>query len=162
MAPVSVPDDGRITDPGEYVLSSDMRVRGVSPASQATIRIESDGVTLDGRGHAVVGNGVSDTTAIATAGDAALANVTVENVALEAWEIGLHLRGVERATVRRVAATRNSYGMRLERAAEPTVENCELRENLVGVSLDATSAFERGNNEVRDNRLADVHREDDC
>jgi len=162
MDPKPVPDSGRITEPGEYVLRGDRRIQGVVPPSEAMIRIESGDVTLDGRGHAVVGNGVSDTTAITTHGGATLANVAVENVAVTAWEVGLALRNVERATIRGFEATRNSYGIRLERVARSTVDDCEVRGNLIGVSLDGASSFDRRSNEVTDNRLANVHRENDC
>jgi nitrous oxidase accessory protein NosD len=131
------------------------------------IRIASDGVTLDGRGHAVVGNGVSDTTAIAAGGESTLSDVVVRNVAVEAWEVGLSFRNVERATVRGVESTGNSYGVILERVAAPRLVNCSIRENLVGVFLDAgvssPSAFDpESGNDVSDNRLADVRRGDDC
>lgn len=167
MAPRRVPDDGEITEPGEYVLTGDRVVRGVSPPSEATIRIASDGVTLDGRGHAVVGNGVSDTTAIAAGGESVLSDIVVENVAVEAWEVGLSLQNVDRATIRGVEATGNSYGLLLEGVAAPRLVDCAVRENLVGVSVDAASApasaFDpESGNDVSDNKLADVHREDDC
>ncbi|ELZ33901.1 periplasmic copper-binding protein [Halogeometricum pallidum JCM 14848] len=167
MASRRVPDDGRITEPGEYVLTGDRGIRGASPPSDAMIRIVSDGVTLDGRGHAVVGNGISDTTAIAADGESVLSDVVVENVAVEAWEVGLSLQSVDRATIRGVEATGNSYGLLLEGVAAPRLTNCAIRENLVGVSVDAASppasAFDpRRDNDVSNNRLADVHREDDC
>lgn len=162
MSPKRVPDDGRITEPGEYVLTEDRNIRGASPPSEAMIRIGSNGVVLDGRGHAVVGNGISDTTAIAAGGESTLADVVVENVAVEAWEVGLSVRNVDRATVRGVEATGNSYGVLFERVAAPCLTDCEIRGNLVGVSADAASAFDRGDNDISNNELADVHREDDC
>lgn len=161
MAPRTVPDSGRITEPGEYVLRNDRRVRAVTPSARAVLRIESDGVSLDGRGHAVVGNGVSDTTAIAT-GDGAFTAVTVENVVVRAWEVGVRIRNVERATVRGVTAAENSYGVSFERVAAARVADCEVRENLIGVAVDAAATFEREGGEIADNRLADVHRERDC
>ncbi|MDS0293838.1 hypothetical protein [Halogeometricum luteum] len=179
MAPRPVPEDGRITESGEYALTDDRVVSGVSPASEAMVRIAADGVTLDGRGHALVGGGVSDTTAIAAGGESALSEVVVENVVVEAWEVGVSLRNVDRATVRGVEATGNGYGFLLEGVATPRLADCAVRENLVGVSVvaasgsastsDSTSAstspsafdFESGN-DVSNNRLADVRRADDC
>ncbi|MDS0300053.1 hypothetical protein NDI76_15005 [Halogeometricum sp. S1BR25-6] len=168
MAPRRVPEDGRITEPGEYALTGNRTVRGASPPSEAMIRIAADGVTLDGRGHALVGGGVSDTTAIAADGESGVSEVVVENVAVEAWEVGLSFRNLGRATVRGVEATGNSYGLLLEGVAALRLADCEVRENLVGVSADAASApvapaldFGSGT-DVSANRLADVRRGDDC
>ena len=133
MSPKPVPEDGRITEPGAYALTEDRVVRGVSPPSEAMIRIAADGVTLDGRGHALVGNGVSDTTAIAAGGESTLSEVVVRNVTVEAWEVGVSIQNVERATVRNVEATGNSYGLLLEGVAAPRLADCAIRENLVGV-----------------------------
>ena len=159
MSPKQVGTDGRITEPGEYVLTDDRRIRDVTPPSEAMIRIESDDVTLDGRGHAVVGNGVSDTTGIAVAGDRTLTDVTVRNVSLAAWEFGLHLRDVGRATVRGVRAERNSYGLLFEDVTQTDIDDCTVRENLIGVTVEPGTAFNGTTNRVTDNQLENVLRE---
>ena len=156
MTPKRVGSDGRITEPGEYALTSDRRVRGTVPPSEAMIRIESDDVTLDGRGHAIVGSGVSDTTAITTAARETLADVTVRNVSIAEWEIGLHLRDVERATVCGVDAERNSYGLLFEGVTQTNVDECTVRGNLIGAALDSSAEFGGGINEIAENHLEDV------
>jgi nitrous oxidase accessory protein NosD len=163
MSPSPVPEDGRITESGEYVLESDRRVQGVTPPSEAMIRIEADDVALDGRGHAVVGKGVSDTTAIATAARGTLQNLTVEDVRVVEWEVGLHFENVERTVVRDVDAAQNSYGLLLEQASETTVEDSVVRDNLVGVFLGrSVSEHSAAGSDVRGNHLGDVVREDEC
>lgn len=162
MGPQEVADDGRITEPGEYVLSGDRRAEGVTPPSEAVITIAADGVTLDGRGHAVVGKGVSDTTAVSTAAGETLSDVTVRNLRVVDWEFGVHFRDVEGATARGLELTQNSYGVLCEEVRDVTVADCTVRGNLVGVYVDGSSeGVEVRDSEVRSNRLRDVHREAD-
>lgn len=162
MSPKRVDESGRITEPGEYVLADDRRAQGVTPPSSAMIRIEADGVVLDGRGHALVGKGVSDTTAVGTA-DRRLADVTIRNLGVREFEFGVHLRGVEGAAVRGLDASRNSYGLLLTDAVGVDVAGCTVTENMVGVGIESPS---RGvslvDSEVADNRLADVRRAEGC
>lgn len=158
MNPKRVASGGRITEPGEYVLTNDRRAQGVTPPSEAMIRIESDDVTLDGRGHAIVGNGVSDTTAITTAGRT-LTDVTVRNLRVARWEIGVHFRNVEGATARDVEAEQNSYGLLFENVRGGDVEGCTVRENLIGVSLGpSVETFGAADSEIDGNHLQDVLR----
>ena len=161
MSPAPVPEDGRITDPGEYVLQRDRRVEGIVPASEAMIHIAADDVTLDGQGNAVVGKGVSDTVGIETAAEQSVETVTVENVRLAQWEVGLALTTVGQATVNGVEATANSYGLRLDRATAGSVSECSIRGNLVGVSVGPNSSFDDGAT-VGPNKLADLQRESAC
>lgn len=162
MSPQRVADDGLISEPGEYVLEGDRRAKGVTPPSQAMIRIRADDVTLDGQGHALVGKGVSDTTAVAVTADRTLSDVTVTDLRVAKWEYGLRFGGVDGATARDLEVSGNSYGLLFESVSGGTVDECAVRENLVGVYLgDGVDGFEVAGGDVNGNRLRDVHRDGD-
>lgn len=158
-----VTPEGRITEPGEYRLTVDRAVRGANPPSEAMLRIESSDVVFDGQGHEIVGNGVSDTIAIQVAGEERLRNVTVKNVRLAEWEIGVHVENVERATVRGVEAEQNSYGLLFEDVRDVVVDKCSVRKNLVGAHLDwPVSEFVRVGSDIEGNHIEDVVRDGAC
>lgn len=162
MSPQRVADDGHISEPGEYVLESDRRAEGVTPPSQAMIHIEADDVTLDGRGHALVGKGVTDTAAVGATADRTLTDVTVRNLRVSEWEYGLRFRGVDGVTAADLEVEKNSYGLRFDQVTDGTVDGCTVRENLVGVYVGAgADGVEVAGGEVDQNHLRDVHRDGD-
>lgn len=161
MNPVTIDPPTRISEPGEYVLADDVQGEGAGAPSEALVSVESGGVVVDGRGHTLVGDDVSDTTAVAAgAPDATLADVTVRNLRVVDWEFGLSFDGVERATVRDVEAAENSYGLLFGDVQRGRVVDCVVRDNLVGVRLspasDGVTVAERG---VEGNHFRDILRD---
>ncbi|WP_117594682.1 hypothetical protein [Haloprofundus halophilus] len=121
-----------ISEPGRYALTEDIENGGGTLLSRACIRIDAGDVVLDGDGHRVDGNGVSNTTGIAvTAADAR--NVTVTDLEVRDWHRGIDYRKSTCGRISTVTATNNTYGLSLERAAGIRVADSEPRGNIVGV-----------------------------
>ncbi|MFB6129475.1 MAG: NosD domain-containing protein [Salinigranum sp.] len=153
----------RITEPGTYRLDGDLGGDGVASLSEAAIRIEADDVVLDGGGHALAGNGVSDSTAVAVAASRPLTGVTVRDLRVVDWEIGLYVRGVTDVTVRGVEATDNGYGMLVENSRRCRLRGSTVRGNLIGVCLAPPGGgFSVGDSSIERNRLRDLDRRADC
>lgn len=163
MDPTQIDSRTRITDPGVYTLATDIRSQGAPSVSEPFIRIESDNVVLDGRGHAIIGDGASDTTAVAAAARRRLTDVTVRNLRVVDWETGLLFENVDRATVVDAEIRGNSYGLLFERARQSGVDGSTVRKNLIGVYLSPPREdFEIVDSRVDRNHLRDVLRRRDC
>jgi parallel beta-helix repeat protein len=130
-----------ITEPGEYVLTSDVDGREVR-LSQSCLRIAVSDVRISGNGHRIRGIGVSDTTGIAVNGTGLLRNVTIQNVTVTGWNRGIYLENVTRSTVSDVTARQNAFGITLHDVSYTTIRNCRFSLNLVDIYRDDDS---RGN-----------------
>lgn len=137
-APTPIDSCTTITEPGEYVLTSDIGGREVR-LSQSCLRITVSDVRLSGRGHRIAGIGVSDTTGIAVNGTTVLRNVTLQNVTVTGWNQGIYLENVSRSNVYDVTVRRNAFGIILHNVSHTTFRNCRFSRNLVDIHRDNAS-----------------------
>lgn len=139
-----VDDCTTITEPGRYVLGSDILGGGKDNftfISQSCLVVESDDVVLEGRGHQVDGTGVTDTTGIAVVGTSndTVENVTIKNVTLTDWNQGIVAQRADGVSVRNVTLADNAYGMAAEQSTGVSVTRSTVRDNLIGVYEDGGS-----------------------
>lgn len=140
-----------ITEPGEYVLVSD-----VENASETCIEIEADDVTFDGAGHVIDGSerrfarhtGIRVTDA---------EDVVVRDVTLTDWGFaGLYLRGVADARVRNVTATDSEFGITVRSSRAVRVEaSTATNHSDAGIDLSTTRDSVVADSVVADNQ-ADI------
>ncbi|WP_227374058.1 NosD domain-containing protein [Haladaptatus halobius] len=121
-----------ISEPGQYVLVSDIRSR-----AETCIRITADDVILDGAGHVVDGGTLREnTTGIAVTG----ANVTVRNLALARWTFGLRYEGAPDGVVRNMTARRTVDGVTLSSSPHARVKGVTAASGFTGVSVIESNA----------------------
>ena len=114
-----------IDEPGEYTIGGNVTADGDCFA------VTADGVTLDGGGHTIAGDG--DWTAIIVA-DAD--GVTVRNVTLANWSTGVALRGAADARVLDTTVTGAAVdGVSIDGAYNATVRNSTVTDASVGVRV---------------------------
>ena len=139
---------GVISEPGRYVLTSDIKNGGDGDAftysSQSCIVVESDDVHIEGNGHRVDALGNSDTTGVEVAGTEfdPVENVTVSNVTFTDWNRAVYFRHVEDGTVRGSALRASAYGMSIEHSEGTQVVDTMVVNNLLGVYENDTSGTE--------------------
>ncbi len=123
---------GEITAPGSYRLVADVAGGG--------IRIGSSDVILDGGGHQVVGSRGPGTVGVLV--DGPVANVTVANLTLRNWDIGVECRGVAGGRIVDVNAencTRN--GLFIDRCRGLELRHvAAVRNGFPGVALNGSTA----------------------
>ncbi|WP_129113090.1 NosD domain-containing protein [Halegenticoccus tardaugens] len=144
-----------ISQPGEYVLATDLTGSPGTNLSESCIRIESSDVVLDGRGRMVGGGGISGTKGVTVASSSTLTNVTVKNLTVFRWNRGIYLKNVTDATIRNVTARENAHGIYLENAVDNAIVGNTLSNNLVGVGPAAT-ANRLSNNTLDSNHVASI------
>ena len=104
-----------ITEPGRYVLGSDVENR----TADVCIRIAASDVTLDGGGHIVSGERFREnTTGVLVVG---ASNVTVRDLAAVRWTFGVRFERAARASVADVATWRTANGVTLRSSPAATV-----------------------------------------
>lgn len=136
-----------IESPGEYVLSSD-----IADAPEAgCLVITADDVTVDGNGHAIAPNESS------ARGPAVLArgaeNVSVRNVRLSDWQVGVAFDGVTRGSVTDVRVSNAAIaGVSIDGTSQGvTVADTDVTDATGGVQIAAGSDVA-----VQDNTLTDL------
>lgn len=144
-----------ITQPGTYTLARDIPSGGGTRLSEACIRIEADDVVLDGKGHTVSGNGVSDTTGIVVSN---VQNVTVKNVTLSEWDYGFRSENARKSEVRNVRTRDNGYGMVFDETNLMVLRTCRITRNLLGMVSDTASRVIMWNNTIEQNSGRDIYR----
>jgi parallel beta-helix repeat protein len=136
-----------IESPGEYTLPSD-----IADAPEAgCLVITADDVTVDGNGHAITPSESS------ARGPAVLArgaeNVSVRNVRLSGWQVGVVFDRVTRGSVTNVRVSNAAIaGVSIDGASQQvTVADNNVTDATGGVRLTAGSDVD-----VRDNTLTDL------
>lgn len=95
-APTGVDSCTTITEPGEYVLTTDIK----DSTEETCIEIESSDVIFDGTGHTIDGVGNNDTNGVSARGsDNLLTNVTTVGLILTDWEEGIDYGRVDNGNV---------------------------------------------------------------
>jgi len=146
-----------ITEPGHYALAADV----IDSEADTCIRVRSDDVVLDGRGHRIDGVGAFGTAGVVVrpTADRPLRNVTVRNVTVTDWDDGVrYIRVVDGAVTGTTTAT-NRVGLSLLNARDNRLADNVARDNrLRGISLLESSANNTVvNNTATDNALFGIH-----
>jgi len=112
-----------IDAPGHYVLTGDLT------GSHTCLEITADGVTFDGMGYTIEGVDVSDDEAqygiLVNGAD----DVTIENVTLSGWDIGLSYREASNGRVSNVVSENGGTGAEFRNAHDNDVSNLTVRHN---------------------------------
>ncbi|USZ71487.1 right-handed parallel beta-helix repeat-containing protein [Natronosalvus halobius] len=107
---------------GNYVLTDDL-------AGGATcLEITADDVVLDGMGYAIQGGSLDDGTQYGIAVTGA-DRVTVRNVTVSGWDVGLYYNEATNGTVTDVVTEHNGAGFNLRSANDNDVSNLTIRYN---------------------------------
>lgn len=119
-----------ITVPGDYRLATDVIGGGIT--------VRSGDVALDGNGHRILGSPGEGTRGVLVAGS--VTNVTVRNITLAGWEVGIEVRDAADVRVERVHAENcTANGIFIERCQGVEVTDCVANGNaLPGIAVNAT------------------------
>jgi parallel beta-helix repeat protein len=120
-----IQDCRTIDEAGEYVLAGNLTV------SDDCLSVTADGVTIDGAGYGIVGNGSG--TAISAAG---VDELTVSNVTVTNWATGVSLRDVTDARVADTVVDTASLAVAIDDGArDVTLADSEIRNGSLGVRI---------------------------
>ncbi|WP_227354073.1 NosD domain-containing protein [Haladaptatus salinisoli] len=125
--PIRLDSCTTISEPGRYVLASDIESR-----AETCIRIAADDAILDGAGRAVDGGTVRENaTGVAVTG----ANVTVRNLSLSRWTFGIRYENAPDGVVRNVTVRRTVDGVTLASSPRSRVDGATVTSGFTGVSV---------------------------
>lgn len=134
-----------IDSPGEYVLSGDV----TAAPNGGCLVVTADDVTLDGNGHEIASDGASAAGPAVRVVDAE--NVSVRNVTLSGWQVGVAFEGVDTGSISDVrVSTAEVVGVSIAAGSrDVTVSDSDVRDGTDGVRVDAASGVD-----VRDNAFS--------
>ncbi len=136
-----------VDEPGRYDLTAD-----VDGGSGTCIAIRSSDVVLDGGDHTVAGSGSGTGIRVAGGGTA---NVTVQNVDVSDWGVGVQVGGSDGgghgSTLVDVAATGSTTGVRLVGADDAALQAVVARNNADGLVVDDAAGVRANDVTVADN-----------
>ncbi len=127
---IEISGPAEITTPGEYRLIADVAEGGIT--------VRTGDVALDGNGHQVLGSSGAETRGLFI--DGPVSNVTVRNLSLAGWEVGIEVRDADHVRVERVHAENcTANGIYVEHCREIEVQDCVASGNaLPGIAIDAS------------------------
>lgn len=135
---------GKIDEAGKYKITNDLS------SKDTCLELNSDNIKIDGENHLIEGTEDPRTYGIYAE---AKENLSIRNLKVRKYEIGINLRNAFEATVEGTETNENSRaGVLLEYSIRGTVENVESQENSRGVYLIGTSGTKIKNNQIRDNK----------
>lgn len=114
FAPIPVNNSTVITEPGTYVLQTD-----ITSEAPVCIDIRSSDVIFDGNGHTISGQGTFNTYGVSAYNES---------------------KQLERVTVKNLTASRWGYGISYMNTQQGTIDHCILIDNVYGVVLTTSSA----------------------
>ena len=154
-AAASIPVNGTvvITEPGTYVLQADMTGSG----ALICIDIQSSDVIFDGNGHTISDVNMGNSTGIQVSNaDLSVSNVTIKNVRLSNFYIGIELQKAQNSTIQGVTMTGNKLGIYLNSSSANTVSDNTITVSPIGIYLvGASSGNTVSGNTVSGNRESD-------
>jgi nitrous oxidase accessory protein NosD len=156
---------GAVLDtPGMYELAADLTCHlGVPPpqfCDAAAVTITASGVRLNGRGFTLSGGAGPDATGVGIRITAS--NARVENIAVEAFAVGIAIEGGGRHRLSRVAARRNNdfhcgsggVGLAMSDTSMNVVQMSDLSQNTRwGLRMQSSSRNLVTRSQLRDNRF---------
>jgi parallel beta-helix repeat protein len=126
-----------IDTPGRYALTGTV-TGDIDNPNAACIEITTSNVTLDGRGHAIVGTGAGHGVEI-DGSRGPVSNVTVENLEARNWSIGIFALESDNGTIRRTITENSTEGIALGASSNYTVVNNTATGNAIGIALGGQS-----------------------
>jgi len=110
-----------------------------------SIVVERDYIVLDGAGHTLIGNGSESGTGINIVGShpAPRTNVTVRNVQMTAFDIGINLHECTNCTISGNNITSNSNGVYLDWSPNNDISNNNITANNIGVRVNGNSFYNK-------------------
>jgi len=140
-----IDDCTTITEPGEYELGGDIDAEG------DCFEIATSGVTLDGNGHALRGDGSG--TGIVVRADGTVMEFLVRNLTVREFETGVSVGWAsQHGTIESTTIEANAGdGISVDELADPSFEDCTIRGNGGA----AISARERSDVTLLDCKLRD-------
>ena len=110
---------------GAYVLTEDL----ADSDAETCIEVRADDVTLNGDGHTIDGMGVEDSTGVLVDG---FENVTVRDLTVTDWTVGITYRVDAAGTVTDLTATANGLGVSVDDSSEISLAESALDNNGAG------------------------------
>ena len=121
-----------ITEPGYYVLKRDIN----ADKKLSVFRIKSSGVTLDGGGHKIYGTPTGFTTAISIDSGKALQDFTIQNLAIEDFDVGIGMYKVNNARIKNCTFKNlKNMGLRLDVSQNNEVTGNTFEGNNIGIGV---------------------------
>ncbi|ACL16053.1 periplasmic copper-binding [Methanosphaerula palustris E1-9c] len=124
-----------IDSPGTYELQKDI----TSTSEPVCIEIRSSDVKLEGNGHIISGNDVSNSCGVLVHGSSALSNVTVRNIVVKDWYFGVYFWNVKSSSIRNVDARSDYFGISLNPGTGVSITGNILRGNTHGLVLTSST-----------------------
>jgi parallel beta-helix repeat protein len=119
-----------------YHLTTDI----INSSYITCMNITANNIILDCQGHSINGQDVSDTIGINISyASTTTSNITVENCAVNDWQLGIYLKNVNNNTISNSIANSNTYGMTLEGSSNNLITNSITNNNSMGFSVYASS-----------------------
>ncbi|NHN47887.1 PKD domain-containing protein [Halostella sp. JP-L12] len=142
-----------IDEPGSYEFTGDVETNESGPC----IEIRTSDVSIDGNGYFLSQTGPypenSTTDGVYVNGtDRSLTNVTVENMTVENWRLGVYYERTSGGTVSDVRSLGNLYGVRTLYAEGLTVADSEARYNSLGFTDRRSENLTFRNNSAVENK----------
>ncbi|GAB3034277.1 right-handed parallel beta-helix repeat-containing protein [Natronobiforma cellulositropha] len=140
--PVTITESTTITVPGTYLLGADLT------DDSTAIVIDSSDVVFDGQGHTIQGQNLGSSTqyGIHVGPDDTVTNVTVRNVDVADWDVGVAFRNVEDSVLTDVRSERNNGGFYLRSANDNEISNLTVRDNdFSGINVGWAGGFSHNN-----------------
>ncbi|MCU4972123.1 right-handed parallel beta-helix repeat-containing protein [Halobacteria archaeon AArc-m2/3/4] len=140
--PVTITESTTITVPGTYLLGEDLT------DDSTAIVIDSSDVVFDGQGHSIQGENLGSNTqyGIQVGPDETVTNVTVRNVDVVDWDVGVAFIDVRESVLTDVRSERNNGGFYLRSANDNEISNLTVRDNgHAGISLGWAGGYSHNN-----------------
>ena len=129
FAPIPVNNSTVITEPGAYVLQTDITGSGVP----VCIDIRSSDVTFDGNGHTISGLGTFNTYGVSVYNESKqLERVTVKNLTASKWGYGISYMNTQQGTIEHCNLTDDWYGVVLTTSSTTMLRDLIARSNSQG------------------------------
>ena len=144
-----------IDTPGRYLLTNDL----VNSTAGTAIQITASDVILDGGGHTLSGSDNDNTGGIFCSNDTVvLTNITISNLTLSHWDLGITLDTVSESLLTGVNARENrvpelgsGQGFAIADCINITIENCTSIDNSIGFALGYSTGCRLLNCTAREN-----------
>lgn len=128
FAPIPINNSTVITEPGTYVLQTD-----ITSEAPVCIDIRSSDVIFDGNGHTISGQGTFNTYGVSAYNESKqLERVTVKNLTASRWGYGISYMNTQQGTIDHCTLTDNVYGVVLSTSGTTMLRDLVARSNTQG------------------------------
>ncbi len=142
-APTNVSSCQAITSPGEYVLNQSI----MNSTASSCINITSSDVVFDGAGYTIDGINASTTTGVNVYNSTVLTNVTVKNLTVTDWSVGIYYINTYDGSIENNTLSSNeNEGIHLKNSNNNTLSNNTANSNSIGIALGSSNNNTLNNN----------------